>query len=76
MEKILEGGQRHVHTVEEPVEQEENEELVVVESDTVVDPWTVVVHLEDAGPADGAVVSTVRFDHSAPITVADRSCQV
>ena len=39
---------------------------VVVEPDAVVDPWTVVVHLHDAAPANGAVVRTRRLARLAP----------
>ena len=48
-EEILEGGEGDEHTIGETVEEEEDEELVVVEGDTVVNPGTVVVHLEDTG---------------------------
>ena len=45
-EEILERGEGHEYTIEETVQEEEDEELVVVKGDTVVDPGTVVVHLQ------------------------------
>ena len=51
-EEILEGGEGHEHTIGETVEEEEDEELVVVEGDTVVDPGTVMVHLQYTGATD------------------------
>ena len=48
-EEILERGEGHEHAVEEAVQEEQDEELVVVEGDTVVDPGTVVVHLQYTG---------------------------
>ena len=46
-EEIFERRQRHEETVGETIEEEEDEELVVVEGDAVVDPGTVMIHLED-----------------------------
>lgn len=51
-EEILERGQSYEETVEEPVEEKEDEELVVVEGDTIVDPGAVVVHLQYTGATD------------------------
>jgi len=48
-EEIFEGGESHEEAVGEAIEEEEDEELVVVERDAVVDPGTVVVHLQDTG---------------------------
>ena len=44
-EEILERGEGHEYTIEETVQEEEDEELVVVEGDTVVNPGTMMVHL-------------------------------
>jgi hypothetical protein len=71
LQKELQHRQGDEDAVGEPVEEEEDKELVVVEGDTVVDPGAVVVHLEHAVPADGAVVSPVRLDLRASITVPD-----
>lgn len=59
------------YAVDESISQEEHEELVVEETDAVVDPRTVVVHLEDAAGAYAAVVRAVGLDQYASVTVAD-----
>ena len=74
-EEILERGEGHEHAVEEAVQEEQDEELVVVEGDTVVDPGTVVVHLQDTGAAHRAVVSSVGFDDGALLTISHCSLQ-
>ena len=74
-EEILEGGEGNEEAVGEAVEEEEDEELVVVEGDTVVDPGAVMIHLENTGPADGAVVGPVRLDHGALLAVPHGSLQ-
>lgn len=48
-------------TEECQVDQEEEEGLVVVKPDACGQPRAMVVHLEHAPPAGGAVVGTVRF---------------
>ena len=74
-EEILEGGEGNKHAVGEAVEEEQDEELVVVESDTVVDPGTVVVHLEHARAAHGAVVRAVWLHARALLAVPHRTLQ-
>ena len=49
--------------------------LVVVEGDTVVDPGTVVVHLEHARAAHGAVVRAVWLHTRALLAVPHRTLQ-
>jgi len=48
-EEILESGEGHKEAVGETIKEEQNEELVVVECDTVVDPRTMMIHLQDTG---------------------------
>lgn len=55
------------HTVENHTE----EELVVVEADTVSDPWAVMVHFKHAFVALRAVVGAVRLCLEAPGAHAD-----
>ena len=43
-----------------------------MKTDTVVDPGAMVVHLEGAVVADGAVVAPVRLDGQALLAVAHR----
>jgi len=43
--------------------------LVVVKADAVVDPWTMVVHLENADAANTTVVGTVWLVLAAPLAV-------
>jgi len=51
------------------IKKEQEEELVVAKANAVVDPRTVVVHLENAHAADPAVVTAVRLVLRAPLTV-------
>lgn len=53
------------------VHSEEDEEALVLLSDTVVDPGTVVVHFADAAFTDTAVMSPLRFDAAAFRTFVD-----
>ncbi len=64
-------GEGDIETVGGGVEQEQDEELVVGESDTVVHPRTVVVHLEYALPADGTVMTPVWLQGRAWLAVSD-----
>lgn len=55
--------------VGEAVTEKEQEELVVGESNTVVHPGAVVVHLQDADPANTAVVAPVWLQVGALFTI-------
>ena len=65
LEKVGERGDRAEQAHQKRVGQKENEKFVVRERDAIVDPRTVVVHLENAGIADAAVVAAVRLDYVA-----------
>lgn len=69
-EEVLDDAMGNQDAVDVRVEEEQHEELVVCEPDAVVDPRTVVVHLEDASVADAAVVAAVRFDFATFLTVS------
>jgi len=49
------------------VEEHVQEELVVVETDAIGDPWAVMVHLEDAPVALRAMVTPVWLRLVAPL---------
>ena len=49
------------------VEEHVHEEFVVVETDTVSNPWAMMVHLEDAAVALGAMMASVRLCLVAPL---------
>jgi len=51
------------------IKEEQEEKLVVAKANAVVNPWAVVVHLENAHAADPAVVTAVRLVLRAPLTV-------
>lgn len=51
------------------IEQHQNEELPIVETNTVVDPWAMVVHIEDATVADRTVVAPLRFEYVTNQTI-------
>mmetsp|Transcript_115149 Transcript_115149/g.321874 ORF Transcript_115149/g.321874 Transcript_115149/m.321874 type:complete len:257 (-) Transcript_115149:383-1153(-) len=65
-------GQRRHHSQAggQRVENEEEEVFVVPEAHAVRDPRAMVVHAEDAGPADAAMVAPVRLELVAPLTEA------
>ena len=68
-EKIFESGQSDKQTVCEAVEEEQDEELVVVECHAVVDPGTVMVHLEDTVSTHGTMMHSVWLDAGTLLTV-------
>lgn len=53
------------------VEDHAKEEFVVVKTDTVSDPWTMVVHLENAPVALRAMVASVWLSLVAPLAYPD-----
>ena len=53
------------------MEEHVHEEFVIVETDAVCDPWAVMVHLENASVALGAVVAPVRLSLIAPLANTD-----
>mmetsp|Transcript_61844 Transcript_61844/g.144857 ORF Transcript_61844/g.144857 Transcript_61844/m.144857 type:complete len:339 (-) Transcript_61844:101-1117(-) len=59
----------HEVAVQRRIEEQQEEIFVVVVSDTIVDPRAVMVHLQSAGAADSAVVSSVRLELAAPFAV-------
>ena len=50
------------------MEEHAQEEFIVIETDTVGYPRTVVVHFEDASVALGAMMASVRLSFVAPLT--------
>jgi len=68
--KVPGGGGGDEGTVGQRVTQEEHEKFIVSESNTVVDPGTVVVHLEGAGLAHRAVVRSVWLYALALFTIS------
>ena len=53
------------------VEQHIHKELVVVESNAVSNPWTMMIHLKNASIALGAVMASVWLGLVAPLTDPD-----
>ena len=54
-QKILDAVEPELHCSHEGIAHEQHKESVVVDSDTVLRPYTVVVHLVDTTTAAGAV---------------------
>ena len=48
-----------------------HEELVVVETDAVGDPWAMMVHLQDAAVALRTVMASIWLGLIAPLADAD-----
>jgi hypothetical protein len=60
-------------TIKECVNQKKEEELVVVEPNTVVDPRAMMVHLQDASTASRAMMGAVGFPILAFVTESHAS---
>jgi hypothetical protein len=58
------------------VEQEVEEKLSVVEANTVVDPWAMVVHVEDAAITNAAMMRAIWFPHVAHLAIPSPFCLV
>ena len=58
-QKLVKQSRTRPHSSQEGVEQKQEEEFVVVESHTVVDPRAVVVHPLDAAPTHAAMMHSV-----------------
>jgi len=58
------------------IEQQLYEKLPVVEADTIVDPWAMVIHIKDAAVANTAVVCAVRLPHIAHLAVPPALCLI
>jgi len=52
------------------IENKEEKVFVVPETHAVVDPGTVVVHLQDAGATDAAMVAAVRLIFGTPFAMS------
>jgi len=51
------------------IQEELDEELSVVEANAIVDPWAMVVHVENATVADTAMMCTVGLPNIAHFTI-------
>lgn len=72
-DEILQRREGHVDAVDEGVGEEQEEELVVGETDTIVHPRTMMVHLEYTSATDRAVMCTIRLQSLAFITITHLS---
>ena len=50
------------------MEKHAQEELIVVESDAVGNPWAMMVHFENTSVTLGAMMASVRLRFVAPLT--------
>ena len=64
------------NTTERGVKEHVHEELVVVKTDTVCHPRAVMVHLQDARVALGAVMTSIWFRLVTPLADSHSSCQL
>ena len=55
-------GDHHVTTTHHQVKHEKEEIALVLHTDTIIDPRTVVIHKVNAAVADGAVMGSGRFN--------------
>merc|ERR1712127_955502 len=63
--KKLRNDVAHPEEDQERIRDEQIEELVVVVPHTVIDPWAVMVHLQNTPVAHAAVVTAIRLDFDA-----------
>lgn len=75
LNEILERRERHKEAVRKRVTEEQDKEFVIRETDAVVHPGTMMIHLQHTPAANRTVVSSVRFNGLTSITVAHFSCQ-
>lgn len=68
-DEILNRSASNIETITQGVEKKQNEEFVRVETDAIVHPWTVVIHLEDADATDTAMMSAIRFHAFALLAI-------
>jgi len=57
-------------TIDRGIENKEEKVLVVPETHAIVDPRTVVVHLQDAGATDTAMMASIRFIFGTPFAMS------
>ena len=72
--KVLQIATRQEDGVQQSVAQEQHEKLVIVEGHAVVDPGAMVVHFEDAGATDGAVMASIGLDSLTFVAVPLKKC--
>jgi len=58
------------------IQQELHEELSVVEADAIVDPWAMVIHVENATVANTAMVSSIWLPYIAHLAVTPPLCLI
>lgn len=68
--KILDRCERHVDTIQDRVEEKQNEELVVTEANAVVHPWTMMIHFENTFLTNTAMMTPIGLDTLALVTIA------
>merc|ERR1719483_645993 len=71
--EVLKAAEGDEYTIDKAVEEEKDEKLVVFEGYTIVDPRTVMIHLEDTSSTHRAMVSSVWLDHSTFLTISHGS---
>lgn len=73
LDEVLKDSCSNEDTVKHRVREEQQEELVVRKTHTVVDPWTVMVHLQHTRFTNGAMVTAVGLQNLAAVTEPDSS---
>lgn len=63
----------YVHTVQSSPEEKDHKILVVVKTDTIVDPRAVVIHLEEAAAARRTMMTSIGFDYTALWTCSNET---
>lgn len=73
LDKVLQNSGGDVDAVQHGVRQKQHKELIVGESDTVINPGTMVIHFQDTFVAGGAVMASVWFNQLTSVTITDSS---
>jgi len=64
-------GQTQIH-----ITQQLDKELPVIEANTIVDPWAMVVHVQDAAVTDAAMMCTVGLPYVAHLAISSTFCLI
>ena len=70
--RSFDGHRRRSHDkpcADDRVEQKQKKVLVIVETNTIVNPWAVVIHTQNAAAAHTAMMTTIRLILPAPFAM-------
>jgi hypothetical protein len=69
LDKVGQRRKCNENAIDERIAQEKDEEFVIFESHTVVNPWAMVIHFCNTYTTDTAMMAPIRFDMDTFFTV-------